>query len=75
MRVVIKTVKGETYPIECEGSWQIEQIKAEVYRILSIEAASQKLIYKGKHLDDAKTLTELGINNDDSIVLMIMKVR
>ena len=67
-------MKGETYPIECESSWTIAQIKAEVFKLLSVEAESQKLIYKGKHLEDAKTLGELGVNNDDSLVLMIMKV-
>lgn len=74
MRVIIKTVKGETYPIQCESGWTIAQIKAEVFKLLSVEAESQKLIYKGKHLEDAKTLSELGVNNDDSLVLMIMKV-
>lgn len=75
MRVVVKTVKGETYPIECESTWTVAQIKGEILRILSVEPESQKLIYKGKHLDDTKTLSDLGVNNDDSLVLMIMKVR
>ena len=74
MRVIVKTVKGETYPIECEGSWTIAQIKSEILSIISVEPDTQKLIYKGKHLEDSKTLSELGVNNDDSIVLMIMKV-
>ena len=74
MRVIIKTVKGDTYPIECDGSWTVAQIKAEIVKILSIEADSQKLIFKGKHLEDAKTLEELGVKSEDSLVLMIMKV-
>jgi hypothetical protein len=74
MRVIIKTVKGDTYPIECDGSWTVAQIKAEIVKILSIETDSQKLIFKGKHLEDAKTLEELGVKSEDSLVLMIMKV-
>lgn len=73
MRVIVKTVKGETYPVECEGSSTITYIKGEIHKLLSVEPESQKLIYKGKHLDDLKTLAELGVNNEDCLVLMIMK--
>jgi hypothetical protein len=74
MRLIIKTLKGESYSIECEDSWQIAKIKMEIHRILSVELESQKLIYKGRNTENAKTLTELGINNEDTLVLMVMKV-
>ena len=72
--MIVKTVKGETYPIECEGTSTIGFVKAQIQKTLSVEPESQKLIYKGKHLEDGKTLAELGVNNDDCLVLMVMKV-
>ena len=74
MRVIVKTVKGETYPVECESGSTISYVKGEIQKALSVEPDSQKLIYKGKHLEDSKTLAEIGVNNDDCLVLMVMKV-
>ena len=40
---------------------------------MNVELDFQKLIFKGKHMVNDKTLEELGIKNEDSFVLMILK--
>jgi hypothetical protein len=74
MRVIVKTIKGETHPIECEENWQVSRLKSEILKVLSVDPDSQKLIFKGKHIEDFKIISELGIKDGDNLVLMIMKV-
>ena len=74
MRVNVKTVKSENYSVECNPNSKVIEIKEDIQRQIGVEPESQKLIYKGKHLDNQKTLEELGVNNDDCFVLMVMKV-
>ena len=74
MRVNVKTVKSENYQVECSPTSKILDIKQDIQQQIGVEPEAQKLIYKGKHLDDQKTLEELGVNNDDCFVLMVLKV-
>lgn len=37
MKITVKTVKGESYQIECEESWTICQIKGSISNLLAIE--------------------------------------
>ena len=75
MKINVKTVKGETIPFEAEPGSTIAELKAQVATRLNVESGNQKLIFKGKHLEDAKTLTELNVKDEDCFILMVMKVR
>lgn len=75
MKINVKTVKGETVPFEVEAASTIAELKQQVQVKLNVEPVNQKLIFKGKHLEDAKTLTDLNIKEDDCFILMVMKVR
>ena len=75
MKINVKTVKGETVPFEVEPASTIAELKQQVQVKLNVEPVNQKLIFKGKHLEDAKTLTDLNIKEDDCFILMVMKVR
>lgn len=73
MKVVIKTIKGQKSEIECESTTLISEIKSQIENKMEIEIENQKLIFKGKHLDDDKTLEELQIKDNDCFVLMVLK--
>ena len=73
MKINVKTVKGETIPFEAEPASTIAELKAQIATKLSVESGNQKLIFKGKHLEDGKTLTELNVKDDDCFILMVMK--
>jgi ubiquitin len=75
MQLVIKTVKGETFNIEVDPSYTILQVKQEIQKKFGAEAESQKLISKGKHLEDNKTLGELQVQDKDCFIMMLTKVR
>lgn len=74
MKISIKTVKGEIIPVECQEHDFISFLKEKVFEKSQNEVDTQKLIFKGKHLDDKKTILESGIQDGDCIILMIVKV-
>jgi len=75
MKINVKTVKGETIPFEAEPSALISELKAQIQTRLNVEVVNQKLIFKGKHLEDAKSLADLNVKDEDCFILMVMKVR
>lgn len=74
MKVSIKTVKGEVFQVECTESTKISFLKEKVQEKFQHDPESQKLIYRGKHLDDNKTIGEVEIKDGDAIILMVQKV-
>lgn len=74
MKINVKTVKGETIPFEAEAETLIKDLKLQIQTKLNVEPVNQKLIFKGKHLEDAKSLAELNVKNEDCFILMVMKV-
>ena len=74
MKISIKTVKGEVFTIECSEADKILFIKEKVFEKFQFELDTQKLIYKGKHLDENKTIAETEIKDGDCVILMIVKV-
>jgi len=74
MKVSIKTVKGEIFVVDCNETTTIAFLKDRVFEKFKFENDTQKLIFRGKHLDDAKTLAEHDIKDGDTIVLMVVKV-
>lgn len=73
MKVVIKTIKGKKTEIECEPTTLISEIKKQIETQMQIDPDNQKLIFKGKHLADEKSLQELSIKHMDCFVLMVLK--
>jgi len=74
MKINVKTVKGETIPFEAEPTTLIQDLKQQIQTRLNVEPVNQKLIFKGKHLEDAKSLSDLNVKDEDCFILMVMKV-
>lgn len=61
LTVKIKQVTGEaTFPVECEPSSTIAELKELVGRQVNAEASAIKLIYKGQILKDPQTVDSYG---------------
>lgn len=75
MKVSIKTVKGEVFPIDCTETTTVAYLKERIFEKFKNEPETQKLIFRGKHLDDQKTLGELELKDGDTIILMVVKVK
>ena len=52
MKIIIKTIKGEAFPIEVESSTTVKEVKVKIQEVKGFEVDTQKLIVKGKSLVD-----------------------
>jgi len=76
MKIKVKTVKGEQYEIDVDGSDKISAVKANIEKTHSLgDASAMKLIYAGKILTDEQSVAETSINENDFLVLMVSKVK
>jgi UV excision repair protein RAD23 len=73
MKVSIKTVKGEVFQVEVNEQTKISYLKEKVQEKFGHEPDCQKLIHRGKHLDENKTISEAEIKDGDAIIMMVQK--
>ena len=73
-QLFVKTLSGKTVSIECEESDKIEDVKAKIEEKEGVPVDQQRLIFAGKQLDGQKTLQECGINEGDSLS-MVLRLR
>jgi hypothetical protein len=74
MKLSIKTLQGNTFPIECAESDTVLAVKEKVKAAQGFEPETQKLIYAGKILKDDQTVSAAGVKENDFLVCMISKV-
>jgi UV excision repair protein RAD23 len=67
MKLVLKTILGKQHEVEVEPSATILDVKKLVED--EYEPASLRLCYNGAVLEDAKTVTEAGVKEGESLVL------
>ena len=60
----VKTVKGNNIVIECSVEETIADIKQKLQSRVGIPANEQRIIFNGKKLEDGRTLSFYGIDND-----------
>mmetsp|Transcript_25060 Transcript_25060/g.37027 ORF Transcript_25060/g.37027 Transcript_25060/m.37027 type:complete len:434 (+) Transcript_25060:144-1445(+) len=74
MKLTVKTLKGEKFPIEVEASLTVEQVKGVIESAKSeLPAANMRLIFSGKVLKDADALESCGVKENDFLVVMVAK--
>ena len=73
-QLFVKTLSGKTVSIECEPEDKLEDVKAKIEEKEGVPVDQQRLIFAGKQLDGQKTLQECGINEGDSLS-MVLRLR
>mmetsp|Transcript_32701 Transcript_32701/g.49283 ORF Transcript_32701/g.49283 Transcript_32701/m.49283 type:complete len:430 (+) Transcript_32701:45-1334(+) len=74
MQLIVKTLKGEKFPIKVEPSLTVEQVKGIIESAKSeLPAASMRLIFSGKVLKDSDPLESCGVKENDFLVVMVTK--
>ena len=75
MQLTIKSIKGDSESIEVPDQCSVIELKAIIMSSLGHRVSSQKLLYRGKILEDSKSLEEYRITSGDTLILMVVKVQ
>ncbi|CAL1531510.1 unnamed protein product [Lymnaea stagnalis] len=73
MHLTVKILNGEECTLAASPSSLVSDVKEQVEALLSIPVADQKLLFKGKALQDTKPLKDYGVEDSGKITLVIKK--
>ncbi|KAJ2717057.1 UV excision repair protein rad23 [Coemansia spiralis] len=73
MKIKLKTLQQKEFSIDAEPADTVGSVKEKVEAEQGLPAATQKLIFSGKILADTQTMEEIGIKENDFMVVMSSK--
>lgn len=73
--VIVLDSAQKRFPIAVDPDWSVPKFKKVGAKVHKVAPPSQRLIFRGRMLDDSKTLKEMGIHQDDVIIHLFPKPR
>ncbi|XP_059175847.1 ubiquitin-like protein 4A [Physella acuta] len=73
MHLTVKILNGEECTLAASPSSLVSDVKEQVEALLSIPVADQKLLFKGKALQDTKPLRDYGVEDSGKIILVVKR--
>ncbi|XP_072565124.1 polyubiquitin-like isoform X3 [Paramormyrops kingsleyae] len=69
--VFLKTEKGKTHTYEITPGETVSEFKRKVFNKERVPVDQQRLIYKGRQMEDGKKLEDYGVKNESTIDLTL----
>lgn len=70
MSMFVKKKTGDVFRLEVESSDTIESVKQKIQDTTGIPPAKQRLMYRGKWLEDQNTLVDYSLRAQETIQLI-----
>lgn len=75
MKIWVKPVQEGRFAITVNRDEKIEQVKASIERAKGFEAKRQKLVWRGRALQDGATVASLNLHENDHLILLVPLVK
>lgn len=76
MKITLKPLRGDNFDVEVPDGAKVEDLKKVISQTKAEYAPDgQKLIHKGQILKDEQAVSEIGLQPDDFLVIMVAKAK
>ena len=72
MQIFVRTQTGKTITLDVEHDSTLGFVKQQIQLKEGIPPLMQRLIFKGKQLEDDRTLQDYGIDKEETLMLVTM---